>query len=492
MACFPRFVLRFFDTYFRKVSLLALVMLMLAACKPGPNQPPTPLTPTPVPTPKPTPIIYVPSKRMEVAKLFNGIQIHATVEAGKGSTAKEERNTASSYMLDLQLKVKVPKPHSDLLELRKLNEYLPKLLPWLESALSKAKISPFYDDFYRLKVGALNRDLPRLDQLISRQHFFDCETALELQNPSTKRRALLVQASMEVDTDGSDSDRVPSVDGASQTYQPMTSYKWPKKTDKPNPFLASSQERLQRYEQELALKTSSNERNRDLKESLIPDARYEVNQLKKSSFLIAADDPYISIPGSLVSRDYEPYTPRVGDYCVVIFKNVLYPAIIGDVGPNYKIGEASLRICKELNSLANANNRPVSELKVTYLIFPNSADKPFDAPDLDKWHARCDQLLTEMGGYQGELKVWEDLTKPKPTPTPSPEESPAPSPTISGTTAPAISPAVSGTSVPSVPPSPSPSSSPFATAEAKPSSTPTPEPSASPNPSASAKKGGKR
>jgi hypothetical protein len=130
---------------------------------------------------------------------------------------------------------------------------------------------------------------------------------------------------------------------------------------------------------------------------------------------------------------------------VVIYNSTMYPAIVGDMGPNYKIGEASLRICKELNALANANNRPVSELKVTYLVFPNSADKPFDAPDLDKWHTRCDQLLTEMGGYQGELKAWVDLTKPKPTPTPSPTATPSASPASSGTAAPSGSPAVSGT-----------------------------------------------
>lgn len=466
--------------FFRTATALSVALLSLNGCKVEHVPEPPVASPTPVPTPTPVPIPYVPSKSMETAKLFSGIQVHASVEIESGTTAKEERNSPSSYTLELQLKVKVPKPHSDLQELRKLNDNLPKLLPWLETDLPKARISPFYDDFYRLKVNALRRDLPRLDQLISRQHFFDCETVLELQNPATKRRALLIQASMEVDTDGSDSDRVPNVDGSSSTYQPMTSYKWTKTTAAVNPFLASSADRLRRYEQEFALKTTSPDRSNSLRDDLIPEARYVLAQLKKNSFLVAADDPYISLPGSLMSQDYEPYTPRIGDYCVVIYNNTLYPAIVGDAGPNYKIGEASLRICKEINTLSNANNRPVSDLKITYIVFPDSADKPFAAPDLDKWHANCDKLLTEMGGYTGELKAWEDLTKPKPTPTPTPTPTPAPSPSPS----PSMTPASSPSSPASPPASPSPSASPAPSPS--PVTSVTPSPSASPSASPAA------
>jgi hypothetical protein len=436
----------------------------------------------PSPTPKPTPaVIYVPAKHMETGKLFNGMQINATVETENGNSAEEERDTMSSYTLNLQLKVRVPKPNSNLQDLEKLNPYLPKVLPWLEASLPKARVAPFYDDFYRLKVNSLNRDLVRLDQLISRQHFFDCETVLELEGQPSKRRALLVQAAMEVDTDGSDSDRVPNVDGNSSTYQPMTSYKWAKKTDKENPFLASSEERLKKLTQELSARITAPERSRDLNDSLIPEARYEITQLKKSSFLVAAADPYIVIPYLLMSPGYEPYAPKVGDYCVVIYNDTLYPAIIGDVGPNYKIGEASLRICKEINALSNSNNRPVSDLRITYLIFPNTADKPFDVPDLGKWHARCDQFLNEMGGYKGELKAWEDVTKPKPTPTPTP------APTASPATSPP--PSASPSATPQV--TPQPGASPSAPASVTPSASiaPSPVPSPAPSPSASASPG---
>ncbi len=424
--------------------------LLIAGCRRGAVSQSSSESPSPSPTPRPTPVpvVYIPSKRIETAKLFNGVQVQSNVEVEIGGAASDERDTPSSYMLDLQLKVKVPKAHTSLRELTKLNENLPALLPWLAGALPTAKISPFYDDFYKLKVSTLYRDLTRLDQILSRQHFFDCETVLELQTKGG-RGALLIQSAMDVDTDGSDSDRVSVIDGSSSTYQPMTSYKWPKKTAVPNPFLATSGERLRKLEAELAATATPAERARDLRDNLVPQAHYEVNQLKKSSFLVAATDPYIVLPGLLMSGSYAPAMPRVGDYCVVIFKNTLYPAIVGDAGPNYKIGEASLRICREINPRSNGNNRPVSELKVTYLVFPNSADKPFAAPDLDKWRARCDELLKSLGGYTGELHAWEDLTKPKPTPTPTPTPSASPdapkqpSATPAASASPGVSPSAS-------------------------------------------------
>jgi len=121
----------------------------------------------------------------------------------------------------------------------------------------------------------------------------------------------------------------------------------------------------------------------------------------------------------------------------VIFGDAIYPAIVGDVGPNDKVGEASLRIAKELNALATAYNRPVSDLKVSYIIFQGTAEKPFGPPDLDKIHARCETLVKEIGGASVPLHRWENII-PSPTPSPSPSAastasgtpSPSPSPTF--------------------------------------------------------------
>jgi hypothetical protein len=277
----------------------------------------------------------------------------------------------------------------------------------------------------------------RLDNLLSRHNFFDCETILELQQSSTKRRALLIQADMDVDTDGSDPDRVPEVDGASPTFQPFTSYRWARKTANASSFVGAREAKLKQYTDELSGGPGS-ARREDLKQG-IARVRAEIADLKKYSYLIGADDPFIVLPSTLFGKGKGPFAPGVGDYCAVIFQKTIYPAIVGDVGPPNVIGEASLRICKEINAKSNSENRPVSDLKVTYVVFPGTAEK-YDVPDLARWRAQCEKLLGEIGGHTGDLFTWEDLTKPKPPPATPPPATPAPPPPATPAPSPATPP----------------------------------------------------
>src|ERR1700722_20588305 len=122
-----------------------------------------------------------------------------------------------------------------------------------------------------------------------------------------------------------------------------------------------------------------------------------------------------------------PFLPKLGDWGVVIYQGKLYPALLGDVGPSYKIGEASLRLCSQLDPRSSAYNRPASDLNITYLVFPGSAEDPPGPPDLQKLHDRCSTLLNEIGGYSGDLWTWEDiLSKPSPSASPSPSPSSTP------------------------------------------------------------------
>jgi Fungal chitosanase of glycosyl hydrolase group 75 len=152
--------------------------------------------------------------------------------------------------------------------------------------------------------------------------------------------------------------------------------------------------------------------------------RDEIESLKRYSFLIGATDPYIVLPSGLGKAD----GGKVGDYAVVIFGDRIFPAIVGDIGPSDKAGEASLRIAKEINANSGPNNRPVSDLKVTYLIFPGTAETPFGPPDLEKLQTRCEALVNEIGGAGTPLHHWENIIPPLPTPTPTPAPTPAPAP----------------------------------------------------------------
>ncbi len=424
--------------------------------------------PPPVAKPEPTPPKPKPlTGKLETSRLFNGITLRPAVEPTPGRAASEERNDPQSYILDLKLQVRMPAPNRTLEELAEVNPELPRLLPGLAEMVKPEAVSPFFAEIYETKLKLLRANLSRLDQLLSRHNFYDCQTILQLKHPKTERKAVLLQADMDVDADGSDSDRVPAGSGTSPNFQPFTSYRWAKKTSSPNAYLPELEEKLKRFEAEAGLKTTTAERKRELKGAIL-QTRSEIGSLKAFSFLIGATDPFIVIPGGFARTE----GAKVGDYAVVIAGDAIYPALVGDVGPTEKAGEASLRIAKEISSVATANYRPVSDLKVTYLIFPGTAENPFGPPDLEKINARCEALVNEIGGAGKPLHKWVNIIPPPPTPTPTltptPSSTESPSPSGSPGTSPSPTfafplPSASVTPWPPPTPSPTPTASPSPT-----------------------------
>jgi hypothetical protein len=253
---------------------------------------------------------------------------------------------------------------------------------------------------------------------------------------------------MNVNTDGSDGDRNLEIEKLSSFYQPQTNYRWPKKGDRPNPCLKEAEERVTRVTSELsAPNLAPSERTR--LDAELETAKATVVELKRWSFLVGGADPFIVLPSFMVGKS--PGQPNIGDYAVVIFHGTLYPAILGDLGPNSKIGEASLRICREIDSKSGAEHRPASKPEVLYIIFPGSADKPSALPDYGRWSERCRSLWKEFGGSDSaSWHDWSSLEKPWPTPSPEPATPDSHNTTPSDGTNPAAQPpassAVKGTS----------------------------------------------
>jgi Fungal chitosanase of glycosyl hydrolase group 75 len=372
---------------------------------------------------------------METAKLFNGMEIRSKVTTVEGAPAVVERKTPDAYTLELDVQVRVPQAAQTLEQLAAADPLLSSLLPGLKDEIPTSKVSNFYHGLYQLKVDAVNRTLVRLDQIVSRHNFFDCNTILELQDHKTNRKALLIQSDMDVNADGSDADRSSDVEGSTANFQPFTSYRWPKKTSKTSQFIPEREEKLKQLQSEFETKTTTTERKKVLKDQ-IEQLQRAVNDLKKYSFLVAKADPYVVLPGFMFRQPNHSFQPKLGDCVVVIYQGKLYPALLGDIGPSYKIGEASLRICSQLDPRSTAYNRPASDLNITYIVFPGSAEEPPGPPDLPKLHDRCSTLLNEIGGYSGELWTWEDILS-KPSPSPSPSGSPSPSPSPQASIAPA-------------------------------------------------------
>jgi hypothetical protein len=300
----------------------------------------------------------------------------------------------------------------------------------LPALIEKAEVSSWFRKLYADKSARVRRDANTLNELLTKHNLYDCETILQFRTAGD-RPVFLMQAEMDVVSDGSDGDRLPTMPDNivnSSNYQPYTSYGWPKKSPTPNPMLAGWEKRLAGGEKELADKSTPAERKAWLKDRLAFLKR-GIADLKSRSFLIADYDPFIVMPSNMLTSK-DAFAPKIGDFAVVIHGSKLYPAIVGDGGPTYKVGEASLRIARQLNPKATPYSRPVSDLKVTYLVFPGSRDPERGPPDFEKWRQRCHELLGEIGGlgegYQ--LHLWQDLLPKSAPPATTPATGPVTGP----------------------------------------------------------------
>ena len=364
---------------------------------------------------KPEPPPLAPGLITDVRKLRSGIPFEVEISLEKGKLASSERVREKSYTTNYRLSVHAPKPAETMEELSKATPKLEKVFPGLPDLVKEAKISPWFTTLYRNKTERLKRNATELNSLLSKHNFYDCETILHLKTSGGKP-LFLMQAEMDVVSDGSDGDRLakmPEKIVKSTYYQPFTSYGWKKRTKTPNPMVTGWEQRIKNGTKELNDPATNGDRKKWLRDR-IAYLKRGIADMKARSFLIAEYDPFIVIPVNLlVSSDN--YAPNVGDYAVVVHDNKIYPAIVGDGGPTFKVGEASLRMAKEINANSSPFRRPVSDLTVTYLVFSGSREKVKGPPDYEKWRQKCHELIGTIGGLgKGyELHEWKDLLPSK-------------------------------------------------------------------------------
>jgi len=379
--------------------------------KPKPPKPPKPAPPVePVLTPNYTE--HAAYSGGDVRKLSKDIDFKTHVEVKKGGIASKERKDRKAYEIEYNISVKLPKPAQTPDELMAMNSEVFKILPGLEKMLPDAKVSPYFYSIYKNKVERIKANATNLNTIVTRHNFFDCETILNMKHEGG-RKVMFMQADMDVVSDGSDGDRLPEMPDKivnSTHYQPFTSYGWKKATKTPNPMVAGWEKRIGNANREIADPKTSADRKAWLRDR-IKMLKRGIADMKARSFLVAEYDPFIVMPVDMLTNMSDKYAPKAGDYAVVIYNGKIYPAIVGDAGPNRKVGEASLRMAKQLNSAAGIYSRPVSDLKVTYLVFPFSRDAKKSAPDYAKWRKKCSDLLEEVGGLgEGyELFEWENI-----------------------------------------------------------------------------------
>lgn len=348
----------------------------------------------------------------DVRQLRSGIPFKTQVTFEEGETAVAERESNDSYTASYELSIRLPKAATTLAELQMANSKLPAILPGLSPLLETAKVSPAYATLYKNKADRLRRDAHSLTELLTKHNIYDCETILHMMAVNG-RKVFFMQAEMDVVSDGSDGDRLATMPDEivnSTHYQPFTSYGWRKRTQTPNPMIAGWQKRIELGTKEMAASSTTVDRKKWLV-NRIGILKRGIEDLRARSYLIAEYDPFIVIPVNLLTNRADPFAPKAGDYAVVIYGNNIYPCIVGDGGPTFKVGEASLRMAKEINERASPYSRPVSDLTVSYVIFPNSREKVAGPPDYEVWRQKCYELLLEIGGLGDgyELHQWTDL-----------------------------------------------------------------------------------
>lgn len=370
------------------------------------------------------------SSDTDLVKTSRGFSLSSKFNIENGGLATVERKKKSAYRAEYTLTVRVPRAAATIGELTSSTPGLDRILPGLPTMLETAVVSDFFEKIYQNKTERLRNDATKLGSLLTSHNFFDCQTILNLKAP-TGRKVFLLQGDMDVVSDGSDGDRLATMPDEvvnSSYYQPTTSYGWSKLTSVPNPMIAGYQRRLAAAQAELRSSSVSQDRKdwvrRRIKDVLQPG----IDEMKRRSFLVADYDPFIVIPMNIIVDRRDPWGPKVGDYAVVVYNGIIYPAIVGDAGPTFKVGEASLRMARQIDKKAGPYLRPVSSLSVIYLCFPGTAEKPHRPPDYRFWRSRCQELLGEMGGLGNglELFTWEDTFPKPPEPEPAAETVPTP------------------------------------------------------------------
>lgn len=375
------------------------------------------------PFPPVLPLRTSPGNFENISSLTKGLYLKSSVNFIPGTTAAADRLDKRSYTAHFSLDIVLPQAAGGK-ELTRFNPELPNVLKGFDALMNASTVSPYYHALYLRKQNELRKNAASLAKLLDRHNFYDTDTILEIRPPGG-RPLLWLQADMDVVSDGSDGDRLAKMPEAivkSAHYQPSTSYRWKKRTPTPNPLLAAWEGRLAAAQSARKKAAGTQKKACDDK---IDYARRVINELKNYSFLIAEYDPFIVLPLGIVNQRGSDFSPQFGDYALVLAGNKIYPAIVGDAGPRYKTGEASLRLAKAVNAKAGIYSRPVSDLSVSYLVFPGTAEPEKGPIDYDRLHARCRQLLDSIGGSGpgAEFHEWEDLLKPAPS-APAPASAP--------------------------------------------------------------------
>lgn len=336
----------------------------------------------------------------DITNLSNGIPLRTEILYGSGETAMEEIQLHDSYTAQYQLKMRVPRPAIRISEIEIGTPDLSKILPGFRAMFPTGFVSPWHETLYRNKVSEIRANSKQLNLMMSKPDAYDCNTILHLKSEKG-RKVFFMQADMDAILKGSDGDRLPEMTAShvqSIQYDPFTAYHWRKTGNKPNPMIAEWERRIAIGRTELKEPALTPARKAWVEER-IAMLNSGIEAMKKRGYLISAHDPYIVLPIGLIIDKEDPFAPKIGDYAVVIHGRTIYPCIVGDRGADSTVGEASALLAAQLNPEWKPGSKAVAYPRVSYVVFPGTAETNPEPPEYDKWMKKCYTLLGEIGGF---------------------------------------------------------------------------------------------
>ena len=202
---------------------------------------------------------------------------------------------------------------------------------------------------------------------------------------------------MDVDSDGSDPDRLNAADTTDPTFQPLTSYKWPRRTAVPSVLLKPYQDRLDKLEAEVKATPTL---RRSLS-SAIDAQKNDLYQIEHYSSLIARTDPYIVLPGVHGAPD-GPSLPAAPGRLRRGARG--QPALSRDLRRHRsersaRRGQPAVGASGRSPRDARAQPRQRPQ-KLPTSFFPARRTRPPDRPTWEKSGSVVRRLLNEIGGKQ--------------------------------------------------------------------------------------------
>lgn len=136
--------------------------------------------------------------------------------------------------------------------------------------------------------------------------------------------------------------------------------------------------------------------------------------------------PYIAFPSALMQSGSQTEVKRLelgvnlGDYAIVYHTRTgkLCGAIFADVGPRYKIGEASIRVAELLGLRSSPKNGGTEMSEIAYVVFPKSYDPwPQTVESIEK---KARVLFENWGGLARLKEALNPMMPPSPNGEPVP------------------------------------------------------------------------